>query len=86
MATAVITISAEIESSRFRLGEVLDRIEVAEKAAEKQKSFIRNRNANIQRSNNGQDRKTPFGYSLDEENHFDTSQVQQGWTFLCQAI
>ena len=70
VASAVLTISAEIESSRARLEDVLTRLDKAEKEAQKRENYIRNKQAD-----NCQERNIHFE---DLQNAYDSHHLQQG--------
>ena len=69
MASAVLSISAEIAASRARLETVLARLEVAEKAALQRENNIRNHQQEVTRNNYYRGRKIQFEDSYEEQDH-----------------
>ena len=67
LASAVLTISAEIQTSRARLAQVITRLEVAEKMAEKRGNYIKSKMANAQKNSNLNKNTIPFEFQQNEQ-------------------
>ena len=86
VASAVLSINAEITASRARLQEVLARLDVAEKDAIERENFTCNQPADIERSNYYQGRNIQFEDAHEEEDYYDYHHMPQGWIFLYRTI